>query len=471
MKDRLQRLLAPFGQEHLLAHWERLSPSERVRLAEQIDQLDLPRIQRLLSDRVEEVNWSELAERALPPTAFRLHGEGNPFPRSEAIAAGRAALSAGEVGVAIVAGGQGTRLGFDHPKGMFSIGPVSGASLFQILLEKVWATGRRYGPTPPLWIMTSAATHDETAAYLEANRHFGLPKSGVHLFCQGQMPAVEIASGRVLLAGPDEIALTPDGHGGMLAALDRAGGLAELRSSGVKHLFYLQVDNPLVSVCDPEFLGIHVLSQSELSTQAVAKQHALERVGNLAMVDGKSVIIEYSDLPEEVAQKRAPDGSLVLWAGNTGVHAFDMEFLARMGAAADALPFHRAKKKVSHIDAAGGRVELEAPNAIKFERFIFDLLPHARNAVVMEVDGRETFAPVKNAPGEASDTPQTVQAQMIALHTRWLSQVGVAVAEGVAVEISPRFALDDEGVLERMLAGQIEPGEKIETARYFESSS
>ena len=201
---------------------------------------------------------------------------------------GRPLWPPGQVGVILVAGGQGTRLGFDKPKGMFPIGPVSDASLFQIFIEKMLAVGQQYKVRVPLFLMTSPATHADTVEYLATTERFGMQSHDVHVFCQGTMPAVDAATGQVLLADKGELAVSPDGHGGMLAALAKSGGLAEIRRRGIQQLFYLQVDNPLAPICDPAFIGYHLLSKSELSTLVVAKHTPLDRVGNFVSVEACS---------------------------------------------------------------------------------------------------------------------------------------------------------------------------------------
>jgi UDP-N-acetylglucosamine/UDP-N-acetylgalactosamine diphosphorylase len=470
MKQELQHLLSAHGQEHLLAFWDELADEQRRTLADEIRRLDFALVNRLFREKSVAEDWATKAKRATPPPAARLNNTQstqNPFPKGDAVDRGREVLSAGEVAAVIVAGGQGTRLGFDHPKGMFPIGPVSGSSLFRILFEKVLATSRRYEVRVPLYIMTSRATHDETIDYLETHNRFGLPAEDVRLFCQGQMPAVDLATGKVLLADKHQVALSPDGHGGMLAALANCGALDEMERRGIRHLFYCQVDNPLAPLCDAEFIGYHVLAESELSTQVVAKQDPLEKVGNVALVDGRMTIIEYSDLPEPVARTKNADGSLYLWAGNTGIHAFDVQFLRRMTGTAGALPFHLARKKVPYVDRAGELIEPDSPNAMKFERFIFDLLPAAQRAFVMEVDAACAFAPVKNAPGEARDTPESVQAQMIQLHKQWLATTGVAVEPGVAVECSPLFALDEADVIVRQKEGRLPRQLHVTQPKFF----
>ncbi len=324
------------------------------------------------------------------------------------------------------------------------------------------AVGRRYGVAVPLYVMTSDATHADAEDYFQKHNRFGLAEENVRLFCQGTMPAVDIATGGVLLSDKGEVALSPDGHGGMLAAMVRSGSLADIRRRGIKNLFYFQVDNPLAEVCDPAFLGYHILAQSEMSTLAVAKREPLERVGNVVQIDGRTRIIEYSDLPDEVAKRQNPDGTLLLWAGNTAIHVLDVAFLAaRAGQRGDDAVPHGAKK-AAHIDERGKQVEPAEPNAFKFERFIFDLLPAAQRAIVVEADAAQSFAPVKNAPGDNRDSPDTARAMMVALHCRWLEAAGAKVAPNVAVEISPLFAMDAAEV-----KAKIKPGTVIDKATYL----
>jgi UDP-N-acetylglucosamine/UDP-N-acetylgalactosamine diphosphorylase len=462
VKEDLLSILAPHGQEQLLAFWDRLNDAQRRDLAGQIHRIDFALLDRLFSRQRDEGNVRDLADRAGPPPAIRLNSSQNPFTPQQARQKGREALAAGHVGAILVAGGQGTRLGFDHPKGMYSIGPVSRRTLFQIHVEKIAAASRRCGVRIPLYLMTSPKTHGETVDFFKRHDRFGLADEDLFVFCQGTMPAVDAATGKVLLESPAQIAISPDGHGGMLAALAASGGLQDVRLRGIRHLFYFQVDNPLVDVCSPEFIGYHVLAGSELTTQVIAKRDPMDKVGNVVEVDGRSHVIEYSDLPEDVARRRNPDGSLAIWAGSIAVHVFDTAILERMAGSADGLPFHYAHKKVAYIDAEGRTVERKTPNAIKFERFIFDLMPFSANAIVVEIDPQDGFGPLKNATGAATDTPDMVQSMMIAQHARWLRQTGVEVAEGTPVEISPLYALDAEE-----LAKKIPPGTRVTRPTYF----
>lgn len=445
-----QQLVAA-GQQHVLRFYEELAPDAREQLDRQLSGIDLQLLQQLTNNTLATPDWAAMARRATPPPAIRLDDRQAAFISAAAARrAGEEALRAGRAAAILVAGGQGTRLGFDHPKGMFPLGPVSGHALLQILIEKVVATARRYNASVPLYVMTSPATHTETVAYLTAHDRFGLPADDLRVFCQGTMPAVDAATGKLILAAKDSLALAPDGHGGMLEAMNRSGVLEHARERGIDLFCYGQVDNPLLQLCHPELIGYHALAESEMTTQVIRKATPLERVGNVVMVDGKMHIIEYSDLPEDVALQRNPDDTLYVWAGSIAVHVFDAAFLQRTSCRADVLPFHRAHKQVTHVDAQGVRHTPTAPNAFKFERFIFDLLPQAHNAIVVESETAEVFAPVKNADGAATDTPTTARNAMIRLHRRWLEAAGAQIADGTPVEISPLWALDAEQVAERL---------------------
>ena len=244
----------------------------------------------------------------------------------KAFSLGGEAIAANKVAMILVAGGQGSRLGFHHPKGMYSIGPLSGRSLYQVHIEHLMARARQFDAKIPLYVMSSPPTHDETTEFLAANKNFGLAEEELRVFCQGTMPAVD-QQGKLLLQSKHEIFASPDGHGGMVAALVKNGCLQEMQDRGIEHVFYAQVDNPLVQVCHPALVGYHIQNQSEMTSQVVRKTDALQKVGNVVQVDDQVRIIEYSDLPEEYARQVNRDGSLKLWAGSIAVHVFETSFL------------------------------------------------------------------------------------------------------------------------------------------------
>lgn len=436
----LQLVLIPQGQQHLLQFWEELTSEQQQSLADQIRSIDFCQLNRLIAGDVASSGKFDDQANVNPPAARRL-GQSSSTESSDARRAGESLLRSGKCGVVIVAGGQGSRLGFDHPKGMFPVGPVSDATLFQILIEKIRATANRFATVIPLYLMTSPATHQETVEFLDANNRFGLNESELIVFCQGIMPGVD-NNGKLVLASKDTVFLSPDGHGGMLSAMKVSGALADMSDRGIEHLFYCQIDNPLVDLLGTEFLGYHLLANSDVTTQVVAKQDSSEKVGNVVEIDGRLQIIEYSDLPQAMAEVRQPNGDLRLWAGNLAVHAFRVAFLQRSCEGDCQLPFHVARKKIPYTRDDGIVVKPTEANGIKFEQFIFDLLPMARNALVVEVSEQEVFAPLKNAEGK--DSPDYVRNRISELHRSWLLQAGVEIPETMTVEISPLAAISPE---------------------------
>jgi UDP-N-acetylglucosamine/UDP-N-acetylgalactosamine diphosphorylase len=461
LTEDLRRELKRHGQEHVLRLWDTLGAAPRQRLLEQIQALDLKQLETLIATRqktgaAEQDALVERSRRAVPPQSMmRLPQTADERNRWEqARAAGDRLLQAGKVGAILVAGGQGTRLGFDKPKGVYPIGELSRAPLFQILAQQLLARSRRAAAPIPYFIMTSDATHDETVAFFGEHKNFGLPAGDVFFFPQGNMPAVDAETGKLLISDDQTLSTSPDGHGGMLTALAKSGLLAEMNRRGIEYLHYHQVDNPTAIVCDPVFLGFHAELGCDMSVKVVAKRSAGERMGVAVDVDGVTQIIEYSDLPLDVARKTDAAGALLLWAGSTAIHVFTRTFLDRLVDQGDALPFHVAHKKVPYCDLDGKLVNPERENAYKFERFIFDALPLATRALVLETDRAREFNPVKNASGD--DSPETARAALASLFHGWLRAAGAQIDDATPVEISPLFALDVEDV-----RSKVKPGTKF----------
>ncbi len=458
--ENLRSRLRQHGQEHVLAWWDRLSEAEQKELLGQLRGLDLEQLRDLYAAR-EKTYTLPPADRIAPVPVARLDPNGRRLREL-----GESALRRGEVAVLLVAGGQGSRLGFDHPKGMFAISPVKNKTLFQIHAEKVLALSRRYGRPIPLLIMTSPATHAETEAFFREHQFFGLPPGEVIFFQQGTMPALDMASGKLLMESQARLFTSPNGHGGTLKALADTGLLRRLEERGVRHVFYFQVDNPLVKVADPLFLGHHIAERAEVSTKVVPKLGPTDKLGNLVLVDGRHAIIEYSDLPEELARQADAGGELRFRTGSPAIHIFDVDFLKRVTHGADAMPFHVARKKVPYVNEKGEEVQPQKENALKFELFIFDALPKADRWTVVETGRREEFEPLKNATGP--DSPETVRRAMSNLAADWLERAGVKVPRrdngdaAVPLEISPLYALDAEE-----LAAKVDRGMRIESATYL----
>lgn len=438
------------GQGHVFAHFEALNPAQQAELLADAGEVDLAEIAELNRTLVQKsaaagVDLSDLSPA--PYEALPKNG-GNAAAWAEAKRLGEEALRAGRVAAFVVAGGQGTRLGYDGPKGTYPVTPVLKKSLFQVFAEKLRAAGVRYGKPLHWFIMTSHINHAATEAFFKDNKFFGLSEGQVHFFRQGRMPAVGF-DGKILLEEKHRIAMSPDGHGGSLRALHRSGAVDLMQREGIDILSYFQVDNPLVRFIDPAFVGWHLKTRSEMSSKMLPKAYPGEKVGHFCTQRGNTVVIEYSDLPKAMQEEIDPaTGKLRFVAGSIAIHLLDRGFILRMATGADALPFHRADKKIPCLDASGAVVKPDKANGVKFEMFVFDALPFAKNPVIIETDRADDFSPVKNAEG--LDSPKTCAEDQIRQFVRWTNANGAAVpadATGLppfAFEVSPIFGYDED---------------------------
>ena len=458
------------GQLEVLRFWDKLDEAGRSKLAGQLAEINWQELPGLIRDYVVNKPRTAIPDDLAPASFFPL------IPKDDAtcelyrraVAAGVEALRGGRVCCLTVAGGQGTRLGFDGPKGTYPIGPVSGSSLFSFFAGAIRRAGIKYGRRISWYIMTSLLNREATEAFFQSNGYFGLAPEQVFFFTQGTMPAIGY-DGKLLLSAKDSLALSPDGHGGTLLALRKSGALERMEREGTDIISYFQVDNPLVKMCDPLFIGLHELERSDMSAIMLAKTGPHEKLGNFCVSGGRLNIIEYSDLPEELAQKRNPDGSLAFLAGSPAIHMISRRFVADLTANGSLkLPWHRADKKIPAVDAAGVQVKPDAPNGVKLESFIFDALPLAKRTMILEGDRKEVFAPTKNATGV--DSAESCRQMLIDRDARRLEAAGVVVprrADGsvdAKIEISPASVLDDDDArayVEKHRLTRIEPGAEL----------
>jgi UDP-N-acetylglucosamine/UDP-N-acetylgalactosamine diphosphorylase len=439
------------GQGHVFAFFDRLSANQQARLLDEAAEIDLTEIDRLNRTLVAKQGAAAVDLSGLEPAPYERRPEhgGDAASWAKAKAAGEEALRSGRVAAFTVAGGQGTRLGYNGPKGTFPVTPLKHKTLFQVFAEKIQAAGTRYGRPLHWFIMTSHQNHAATEEFFNDQRYFGLDRGRVHFFRQGRMPAVSF-DGKIMLETTSSIAMSPDGHGGSLRALARSGALDLMEREGVDTLSYFQVDNPLVRCIDPAFIGWHALRGSEMSSKMVPKVYPEEKLGHFCTQRGKLVVIEYSDLPMAMQRETDAGGQLRYIAGSIAIHVLDRQFVRRMavGGEGASLPFHRADKKIPTITAEGQPVKPEKPNGVKFEMFVFDALPFARHPVVIETRREDDFSPVKNAEGV--DSPQTSRDDQLRQFARWLKAEGADVPTDpaglprVGLEVSPLFGYDED---------------------------
>jgi UDP-N-acetylglucosamine/UDP-N-acetylgalactosamine diphosphorylase len=428
------------GQGHVFRFWDRLAPADRDDLLAQCAGLDLPALLEALSRTHAAENPG--AHQLSPAPVETIPSHGGDAARFEAARRrGEALLAEGRVAVLVVAGGQATRLGYPGPKGAFPIGPISERSLFEIQAQKIRGLRARFRQPLPWYVMTSDATDAATREFFAAHDHFGMPPADLFFFLDFE--------NRLILAEPGRIMENPDGHGGSLTALLASGALDDMEGRGISTLFYYQVDNPLVRMADPAFLGFHAEARAEVSCKVVRKIDPMEKAGVVACSGGALGVVEYTELDDAHRFARDADGELVYWAGNTAIHLFEAAFVRRIAAEADRwLPFHASEKKIPTVDDEGRAVTPSEPNGRKLERFVFDALPAARRSCVVETPRAEEFSPVKNASG--SDSPETARRDLVAQYTRWLEAGGLQVPPGALIEIdhSKLDAAEDLRVLE-----------------------
>ncbi len=462
---KIENSLTKHCQSHLLTFWDQLDNGQKQGLLDQIQQLNLEKIDRWVENYVKKQTIVKISSDLTPAPSY------NPKPvdpehklkYDKAINLGRKMISAGKVAAFVVAGGQGTRLGFDGPKGNYPISPVEKRTLFQIFADTITAVSQRYNATCPWYIMTSPLNHSQTVEVFQKNNYYGLGKENVFIFPQGTLPNFS-KDGKILLADKANIACSPNGHGGSLLALHKSGALEDMKKRGVEYISYWQVDNALINIFDPLYIGLHVLDKSEMSSKALIKTGPKEKIGNFCLVNGNVTVIEYSDMPDELAEKQNPDGSLVFQLGSIAIHIISRTFVEKLNRDDDfSLPIHRAVKKIEHIDENGNPVGSEG---VKLETFVFDALPLAEKSIILQTIRSEEFAPTKNATGV--DSAVTARQMIIDRAAAWLESAGVKVPRkpdgsvDCLLEIAPSFALEKDDLKAKLdQIPQIKPGDKL----------
>ena len=450
--EEFSRQFTEAGQGHIFRYWNELSPESRQRLADQLASIDLILIGRFRSMLQAHKEEKQPPGHMEPPNVIRLPESPEDMKAaSEAKAAGEQALRNGEVGVFLVAGGQGTRLGFDGPKGCFPCTPVKRKSLFQLHAEKILAASNTFQNAIPWYIMTSEMNDKTTRQFFRQNGFFGLDQADVFFIKQKMLPALD-QNGKLILDARDHLAMSPNGHGGAFLAMQDGGVLDDCRKRGIKALSYFQVDNVLIHIIDPVFIGFHLQANGQMSSKMTLKRDAHEKVGHFGLVDGRLKVVEYSDLSEAEMTATNPDGSLKYGAGSIGIHLIDPSFVEELLEGGLKLPYHVAHKKIPCLDVSGNLVSPNTPNGYKFETFIFDAIYNAERSIILEVKREEDFSPIKNKTGD--DSPATARQALNNYYGSWLEAKGLPVPRNAAgdvttdIEISPLFARNREDFLQ-----------------------
>lgn len=463
----LRKRFEDAGQGHVFKFLDegKVAPDKQSAFLAQLEELDLDYVGRSFTAAMEEAEAAKAAATAgpcsddlSPPDSIGRLAEASAEDICGWERVGIEAVGRGEVAACVLAGGQGTRLGFDGPKGCYDVGLPSNKTLFQIFAERVLRLARLGSEAGgeasrvPFLVMTSPLNRSVTEKFFEDCDRFGLPAEDVWFFEQGTMPCLT-PEGKIILESAGRVASNPDGNGGFYPALQKSGCLARLQEQGIKYLHVFSVDNLLCRPADPRFVGYCIERDFDCGNKCVQKLSPEEKVGVVAKRGGRPSVVEYSELDDRRKNMRDEAGNLVFGAGNICNHLYTVSFLVDSVLPNMANMFHLARKKIPYAGEDGNAIAPTAENGVKLESFIFDVFPLSQKMAILETLREEEFAPVKNAPGAPTDSPDTARAMLGALARRWIAAAGGSVEGSVdaPVEISPLLSYSGEGLQDRVV--------------------
>ena len=401
--DEVKSILKKYNQEHLLNHYDKLDDKKRTELLDQIRNIDFELVTELYNSTKQQK--SNNRDEITPMNYLDKFKLNDQYKYYEAI--GKKAIKEGKLAAVTMAGGQGTRLGHNGPKGTYDIGLDSHKSLFELLSDNLKEEGKKYGVVIPWFIMTSRENNKQTIDFFEKHKYFGYQKNkNIFFFEQGELPMMD-TEGKILIGEDGLVKLAADGHGGIYESLVKTKMTNKMRELGVEWVFIGGVDNCLVKMVDPVLMGIAIDKKVTVACKSVVKANPHEKVGVFCRRNGRPNVIEYSEITDEMAEATDENGELLYGESHILCNLFSIDAIERMGA--EPLPYHVAFKKAKYIDKDGNLVVPDSPNAYKFEAFLFDAFGEVDDMAVLRVKREEEFAPVKNADSAGVDCPKTAR--------------------------------------------------------------
>lgn len=401
--DEAMNVLKKFNQEQILNNYENLEENKKNILLNQIMNTDFALINKLYSNTKNPI--SSFEDKIEPMNYYDKYKLNEDYKEFENI--GKNAIKNGKLAAVTMAGGQGTRLGHDGPKGTYDIGLDSHKSLFELLCDSLKEEGKKYNVVIPWFIMTSKENYKETVDFFEKNKYFGYKRDkDIFFFVQGELPMVD-TEGKILIGEDGLIKEAADGHGGIYEALVNSGMTNKMRELGIEWVFIGGVDNCLVKMVDPVLMGLAIDKNVTVACKSIVKANPHEKVGVFCKRNGKPSVIEYSEITDEMAEAIDSNGELLYGESHILCNLFNIDAIERMGKTP--LPYHSAYKKAKYIDKDGNLVVPDSPNAYKFEAFLFDAFGEVDDMVILRVKREEEFAPVKNSDDADVDCPRTAR--------------------------------------------------------------
>lgn len=455
-ETKLRERYAKAGQEHVFQCIDQLGDSDRNDFLSQLNLINVESLDSFLTSAKQLEQESNDESSPIEPFKGLIGRSSDNDSLTQFYQQGMQVIRNGEVAALVLAGGQGTRLGYEGPKGMFDVGLPSGSTLFQIISERIKhisdIASKNLGSSDhakqsvPFYIMTSPLNHDETVQFFKEKNYFGLGENNVFFFKQGMLPCID-ENGKIILESAGMVSMAPDGNGGIYPALQVSGALNNMKHRGIKYLHVFSIDNALVKPADPIFIGYCVNHNADCGNKVVWKAHAHEKVGVVATKNNKPCIVEYSEISSEMAESVNDQGILLFGAANICNHFYTLDFIETRILGLGFSLYHIARKKIPYYDIKTNEtITPTENNGIKLESFIFDVFPLSDRMAVMDVPRTEEFAPVKNHSG--SDSPETARELISDLAKKYMSTVGANVIGTGISEISPLITYAGEGLEE-----------------------